>query len=88
MLCEVVSLSEVIGGGDTNDFDMTSNGGICGADEMNELRLSVCTRKCTKEDPLAASMALEILVLDPSFPFVRVSAHCPLPESFEDCIVH
>ncbi len=87
-LCEVVSPLEVVRIGATHDLDVTPNGGVCGVDEMNELRLSVCTGKCTREDPLAASEVMEILVLDPSFPFVRVSAHCPLPESFEDSMVH
>jgi hypothetical protein len=87
-MCEVVSPLEVVRIGDAHNLYVTPNGGICCTDKVNELRLPVCVGKCTREDPLAVSLVMEILVLDPSFPFVWVSALCPLPEYFEDCIVH
>jgi hypothetical protein len=72
----------------THNFDVAPNGCIGSVNKADDLGCPIFSWDGACEYPSAMSNDFEVLVLYPSLPFVGVSAFCPLPEGFENSIIH
>lgn len=71
---------------------MPADANARGSHQRDRAALAVASLCLAKEYPVVsaafAHYGREVLPGDPAFAFLRVSAHAPLPQGLEDCVIY